>query len=329
MVAAQIPWTRSFITTTVRFHRHGSPTVLDVEDEVIGAPGPGQVRLRHEVIGVSPADTSVHQGLRSHRSTSVPGVSGAGIVEAVGPGVFPIGVGDLVAYFRSPGSYTQVRLIEADSLLKIPKDLSSEQVVAVLSKGLPAWIAINSLHRLRAGETVLVQGGSGSVGTLLARWAKARGAIVIGTARSEAKRLAMMGSIDHALLSDDPELAGRIRKLVPGGVDVVYDLIGQATFAASAAAVRDGGTIATLGEASGKPSINRIALAVRDVHVASGAMTQYWKGSMAKAVRDLFDAYRKGIFGALDVTRYPLAQAAQAHSDIASRRKPGAVVLIP
>lgn len=317
------------MSTTIRFHQYGSADVLKVEDEQVGIPGSGQVRLRQEAIGVNFIDTLFRQGVFSVPLPSVAGVEGAGIIEAIGPDVDNFMVGDRVAYFLSPGSYAEVRLIKATDLIKVPDDLTSEQVVTVLTKGLTAWAALNGFYSLKAGETVLVQGASGGVGLLIARWAKALGATVIGTAGSETKRVALAGSIDHALLSDDPDLDTQIRTIAPGGVDVVYELVGQATFATSAQVVRDGGTIVMIGAASGQPSIDQQQLAARRVKMTSGPMAQHVQASLPQVTKAVFDAYRRGVFGQLEVTRYPLTQAAAAHDDIASRRKFGTQILIP
>ncbi|HEX7864130.1 MAG TPA: zinc-binding dehydrogenase [Variovorax sp.] len=317
------------MTTTIRFHQYGSPEVLQVEDDNVGAPGPGQVRLRHEAIGVNFIDTAFRQGVMPVPLPSVPGVEGAGIVEAIGPGVTGIQVGNRMAYFLAPGSYAQVRLVDAAALLKVPGDLSSEQTVTMLTKGLTAWAGLNGFHQLKAGEKVLVQGASSSVGTMLSRWAKAKGAAVIGTVGSESKKAALVGTIDHVLLSGDADLAAQIRRLAPEGVDVVYEFVGRATFAASAAAVRDGGAIVTIGAASGAPDIDRSSLAARGVLVVGGPMAQHVQGVVARAAGDVFDAYRKGIFGTLEVARYPLVEAARAHEDIAARRKSGTIILVP
>lgn len=317
------------MSTTIRFHQYGSADVLKIEDEQVGIPGSGQVRLRQEAIGVNFIDTLFRQGVFSVPLPSVAGVEGAGIIEAIGPDVDNFMVGDRVAYFLSPGSYAEVRLIKATDLIKVPDDLTSEQVVTVLTKGLTAWAALNGFYSLKAGETVLVQGASGGVGLLIARWAKALGATVIGTAGSETKRVALAGSIDHALLSDDPDLDTQIRTIAPGGVDVVYELVGQATFATSAQVVRDGGTIVMIGAASGQPSIDQQQLAARRVKMTSGPMVQHVQASLPQVTKAVFDAYRRGVFGQLEVTRYPLTQAAAAHDDIASRRKFGTQILIP
>ncbi len=318
------------MTTTIRFHQYGGPEVLQVEDEQIGAPGPGQVRLRHEAIGVNFIDTIFRQGIYPVTLPSVAGVEGAGLVEALGAGVAGLAVGDRVAYFLAPGSYAAVRLINADALIKLPEDISSEQAAAILTKGLTAWAGLNGFHQLKAGETVLVQGASGSVGLLISRWAKRLGATVIGTAGSVAKRDAVAGSLDHALLSGDPELVAQIKRLAPNGVDVVYEFVGKATFAASAAAVRAGGGIVNIGAASGPPVIDQAELAARGVRVVGGPMAQHLAGpALAEATAAVFSAYRAGVFGKLEVKRYPLKEAARAHEDIASRRRTGMLILVP
>jgi len=317
------------MSTTIRFHQYGAPDVLTPEQEEVGSPGPMQVRLRHEAIGVNFIDTAFRQGIFPMALPGVTGVEGAGIVEAVGSDVQGIHAGDRMAYFLAPGSYAEVRLINAADLIRSPDDLSSAEIATVLTKGLTAWAALNGFYPLKAGETVLVQGASSNVGLLVSRWAKARGARVIGTAGSAAKQAAIAGSVDHVLPSGSEHLAGQVRAIAPAGVDVVYEFVGKATFAASAAAVRDGGTIVTIGAASGSPAIDQAALARRNVRVVGGPMAQHLQGRVAQASDEVFDAYRKGIFGDFKATVYPLVKAAAAHEDIAARRKSGPMILVP
>ncbi|MDR7135038.1 NADPH2:quinone reductase [Lysobacter niastensis] len=317
------------MTMTIRFHQYGAPDVLVPEDEQVGLPGTGQVRLRQEAIGVNFIDTAFRQGIFPMPLPGVTGVEGAGMVEAVGTGVDGIRVGDRMAYFLAPGSYAEVRLVNAADLIRTPDDLSSAEVATVLTKGLTAWAGLNGFYHLKAGETVLVQGASSNVGLLLSRWAKTRGAVVIGTAGSEAKRAALQGAVDHALLSDSDHLAEQVRELVPNGADVVYEFVGKATFAASLAAVRDGGTIVTIGAASGAPVVDQAILTSRHVRMVGGPMAQHLQGKVMQASSDVFNAYREGIFGEFSATAYPLANAAVAHADIASRRKSGPMILVP
>ena len=317
------------MNTTVRFHQYGAPDVLQVEDDAVPTPSAGQVRLRHEAIGVNFIDTLFRQGAFPVPLPSVPGVEGVGIVEALGTSVTGIKIGQRMAYYLAPGSYTQQRVIGVEHLVSVPDDLSAEQVAAVLTKGLTAWAGLNGYHPLKSGETVLIQGASSAVGSLLACWAKAHGAVVIGTAGSTNKRAELASVIDHALPSDAPDLAAQVRRLAPQGVDVVYELVGKATFAASVAAVRDGGTIACIGAASGAPEFEKGELARREIRMVGGPMANHLQGRVSEATAAVFDAYRRGLLGSVPVTRYALKDAAQAHRDIAERRKTGALMLIP
>jgi len=317
------------MSTTIRFHQYGAPDVLIPEQEEVGALAPAQVRLRHEAIGVNFIDTAFRQGIIPMSLPGVTGVEGAGIVEAVGLDVHGIRAGDRMAYFLAPGSYAEVRLINAADLIRSPDDLSSAEIATVLTKGLTAWAALNGFYPLKAGETVLVQGASSNVGWLVSRWARARGARVIGTAGSVAKQAAIAESVDHVLPSGSENLAEQVRAIAPAGVDVVYEFVGKATFAASAASVRNGGTIVTIGAASGSPAIDQTELTSRNVRVVGGPMAQYLRGRVVQASDEVFDAYRRGVFGDFKATVYPLVQAAAAHEDIAARRKSGPMILVP
>jgi NADPH2:quinone reductase len=152
------------MSTVIRFYRYGPPSVLKVEEELVGSPGAGQVRLRHEAIGVNFVDTMFRDGTFTVPLPCVPGVEGAGVVGALGPGVTSLAVGDRVGYFYAPGSYASVRLINADALVRLPGDSSTEQAATILAKGLTAWMRIRVLYQLKAGERVLVQGASGGAG---------------------------------------------------------------------------------------------------------------------------------------------------------------------
>lgn len=317
------------MTTVVRVHKYGPPSVLNVEDEQLGSPASGQVRLCQEAIGVNFVDTAFRDGTFGVPLPFVPGVEAAGVIEAVGPGVTDFAVGDRVGYFFAPGAYASVRLIDASALIHLPDDMTTERAATVMAKGLTAWMGLRAIYQLKAGEAVLVQGASGGVGTLISRWAKALGATVIGTAGTAEKQEQVAGAVDHALRSDDPGLAAKIRSLAPNGVDVVYEFVGRATFASSVAAVRDGGTILTIGAASGQPSMDQALLAARGIRVAGGGMPQCVKGpAVAIATGELFDAYRNGVFGEIEVARYPIAEAVRAHEDIAARRRSGLPILV-
>jgi len=316
------------MSVVVRFYKPGTPDVLRVEEHAVGEPGPGQVRLRHEAIGLNFVDTMFRDGTFPTPLPFVTGVEGAGLVEAIGPGVRTVKIGDRVVYFFAPGAYASHRLIAPDTLTRLPDDVPTAHAAALFTKGLTAWMGLFDLHPVKAGDVVLVQGASGGVGALLARWARALGATVIGTG-SPNKLGRVARDADHALASDDPELASNLRSIVPAGVNVVYEMIGNATFAASAAAVCDGGTIATIGAASGQPAIDHDALAARGVRVTAGSTPRSLAGRMEAATSALFEAYRQGVFQPLDVARYALTDVARAHHDIARRGIAGSAILMP
>lgn len=316
------------MSVVIRFHEVGTPDVMKIEDESVGAPGLGQVRLSQEAIGVNFVDTLFRNGAFQAPLPFVTGVEGAGVIEAMGADVEGWSPGDRAAYFFAPGAYAATRLIAADALLPLPRDIESRTAAAILTKGLTAWMGLKDLHPLKAGERILVQGATGAVGGMLGQWARALGAEVIGVG-SNGKRDRLLQVSDHALDSADPELTQKILAIAPGGVDVVYDFIGAATFASSQAAVRDGGDIVTIGSASGSPAIDRAEVARRDVKIIGGSTPNSVAGRAQAAADDVFDAFRSGVFGDPEVTIYRLAEAGRAHQDLAARRVRGAAVLIP
>jgi len=318
------------MTSTIRMHATGAPSVLRLEDGDAGAPGPGQVRLRQEAIGVNYVDTMVRDGRFPLALPAVPGFEGAGTVQALGPGVTQLRVGQRVGYFFAIGAYAAERVIDAQALIPLPDDVDAEHAAAFLSKGLTAWMGLRALYPLRAGEIILVQGASGNVGAILARWARSLGVTVIGVAGSSRKLAKVKGGADHALAADDPAFADKLRAIAPAGVDVVYDFVGAAVAAQTLASVRDGGTIAAIGAASGQARFDPAALVRRSIALRAGGTPQYvTRDKVAAASAELFASMRAGLFDDLAIVRYPLAQAAQAHADIEDRKQEGLAVLVP
>ncbi len=318
------------MTTTIRMQHTGAPSVLRPEDIAAGAPGSGQVRLRQKAIGVNYVDTMVRDGRFPVPLPAVPGFEGAGTVEALGPGVTQLRVGQRVAYFFAIGAYAAERVIDAHVLVPLPDDVDAEHAAAFLSKGLTAWMGLRALHRLRAGETILVQGASGNVGAILARWARSLGATVIGVAGSSSKLDKVKQGADHALAADDPAFEEKLYTIAPCGVDVVYDFVGAAVARQTLASLRDGGAIIAIGAASGPSRFDPAALAQRGIQVRAGGTPQYvTSDNVDEAVGELFGAMRAGLFDDLAIVRYPLARAAEAHEDIEGRRLQGIAVLVP
>lgn len=274
-------------------------------------------------------DTAFRDGSFNAALPAVGGVEAAGVIDAVGPGVTDHAVGDRVGYFFAPGSYAELRNVPAEVLIRLPDDIAFDDAAAIMTKGLTAWMAIRHLHPVEPGETVLVQGVTGGVGSLTARWADALGAQVVGTG-SAAKLGVLDGTRVNSADSHDPHLADRLRQMVPGGFDLVCEFAGRATFPTSVTTVRDGGEIVMIGAASGRPKVDRDTLASRRIRLSGGSTAQLVRGPLlASASAEVFDAHRRGVFGTLRLSRYPLAEAARAHEDIASRNRDGLLLLIP
>jgi NADPH2:quinone reductase len=319
----------------VRIHQAGQPSVMQYETlaQELATPGPGQVRIRHHAIGLNFVDTLLRNGAFSVPLPFTMGVEGAGVVQETGAGVRDLKPGDRVAYFFSFGAYANERLIDASQLVKLPEDIGTETAAAILTKGLTAWMMLFGAHKLKRGETVLVHAAAGGVGALVARWAKALGAKVIATVGSPAKaRLVRAAGIEHVLDANDPGLAGQVRALNGGhGVDVVFELVGKATFGQSVAALRSGGHLLHVGNASGTPDIDKADLAARGIHYQHATTGQFAgdRAGLEEGARDVFQALRDGVFGAIAPTRYRLADAVQAHADLEARRIAGPAILIP
>src|SRR5512135_3686993 len=184
----------------VRYHKQGGPEVLQVDDIQVGDPGAGQVRIRHTAIGVNFVDTYQRSGLYPMQLPAVAGNEGAGVVEAVGPGVTDLKAGDRVCYTGIPGSYCEQRLVPADRMVKLPEGISEEQAASMLLKGLTVHYLIFTTYPVKKGETVLWHAAAGGVGLIACQWLKALGVTTIGTAGSPDKMaLAKSHGADHVI----------------------------------------------------------------------------------------------------------------------------------
>ena len=217
--------------------------------------------------------------------------------------------------------------------MKLPAGVSTEQAAAILAKGLTAWALVKRVHVVKPGDTVLVHAAAGGVGSLVASWAQALGAKVIATVGSPNKaEMVRERGIEHVLDANDTDLAVKVKALNGGnGVDVVYELVGATTFEKSVAAIRDGGDLVHLGNASGSPTVDEAALEARSIRYVKPVTGQVVssRAILDEASVDLFAALQDDIFGQLPITRYPLREASRAHEDIAARRIVGSIILVP
>ena len=217
----------------IRIHQVGGPEVLCWESVVVGEPSHGQVRLRQTAIGLNYIDAYHRMGLYSVPSLpAILGVEGAGIVEAVGPGVKGITEGDRVAYAGPLGAYAEHRLVAADRLVVLPDWLDDIQAAATLLQGMTAEYLLRRTYCVQPGDTILIQAAAGGTGLLLCQWAKALGATVIGTVSTEGKAVqAAAAGADHVILYTRENFVDRVREITGGvGVAVVYDGVGSSTF---------------------------------------------------------------------------------------------------
>src|SRR5258707_11681690 len=240
----------------VRFHETGGPEVLRYEDVEVGEPGPGQVRLRHEAVGLNFADTYFRSGLYPVPMPAGMGVEAAGVVEAIGADVTNVAVGDRVTYtgfINTLGAYSTERLIPAAPLIKLPAGIACETAAAMTMRGLTSAYLMRRIWPLKAGETILLHAAAGGVGLIVSQWAKLLGLTVIGTVSNQEKAaLARAHGCDHVIDYGKEEVAKRVRELTGGaGVPVVFDGVGRSTFISSLESLSRPGPMVCFGTASG------------------------------------------------------------------------------
>lgn len=322
--------TQAFIETT------GGPEVIQWREVDLPAPGPGEVLVRHEAVGLNYIDTYYRSGLYPVPLPSGLGVEAAGVVEAVGEGVTGLRPGQRVASFGGgPGAYATARIIRAADLFALPEGVDSRTAAAVFLKGATVEALAERCAPAAPGDWVLVPAAAGGVGLLLVQWLKARGVRVIGTVGSPAKvALAQQAGAEHVFLSNDPELAARVRETTGGdGVRVSYDGVGAATWEASLKSMARRGTIVSFGNASGPVTgVNLGVLAQHgSLYVTRMTMFDYYRdpAEAAAGAAKLWDMVASGKLTVTVGQTYALTDAAQAHRDLEARKTTGSTLLLP
>jgi len=320
----------------IRIHATGGPEVLRWEDVVIGEPGEGEARIRHTAIGVNFIDTYHRSGLYPITLPNGLGSEAAGVVEAVGPGVRSVRIGDRVAYAGSPpGAYSQTRLVPAGILVPIPDGVADETAAAVMLKGMTAQYLIRRTYPVKAGETVVFHAAAGGVGLIACQWLKALGATVIGTVGSDEKvPIARAHGCDHVIVSAREDLAKRVREITGGaGVPVVFDSVGRDTFLASLDCLRQLGLMVSFGNSSGKVTPFDIGILAQkgSLYLTRPTLATYTatRADLETTAKDVFDVIREGKVKIEVRHRYPLADAQQVHRDLEGRRTVGSIVMTP
>ena len=319
----------------IRFSQTGGPEVLKLESVEAGAPGPGQARVRHSYVAVNFIDVYFRTGRYPAQLPSGLGSDAVGVVEAVGPGVTDVRAGDRVGYLLGPqGAYSDVRVMPADVLIKLPDAISDLSAATIMMKGMTAQYLFRQVYPLKGGETILYHAAAGGVGLIACQWARALGVTMIGTVSSDEKAaIAKAHGCAHTIVTTRENIAKRVREITDGkGVPVVYDSVGKDTLEASLDSLQVRGTLVSNGTSSGPVLIDTTLLAVKgSIWVTRPAMVHYAtpRAHMLEMARELFDLVLAGRIRSEPQQSYPLAEAAAAHRALESRKTVGATVLVP
>jgi NADPH2:quinone reductase len=321
----------------IRLERTGGPEVLELVEIERPEPKPGQILIRHEAIGVNFIETYQRSGLYPMKLPSGLGGEAAGVVESVGEGVTRFKVGDRVATAGSgsPGAYADYSAALADRAVALPASIDFQTAAAALLKGMTAEFLLRRLHKVEAGETILVHAAAGGVGQIMVQWAKALGAVVIATVGSEAKaaRVRELGA-DHVILYRDQDVAAEVRRITDGkGVPVAYDSVGKDTFEGTLKSLARRGIFVSFGNASGPPPpiegrqlmLNGSLFFTRPTMVDYQATT----AELDASAEALFEMIGSGKIRIEIGQTFPLADARKAHEALESRATIGASLLIP
>ncbi|MGD0829675.1 MAG: quinone oxidoreductase [Terracidiphilus sp.] len=319
----------------IQIYQTGGPEVLKLAELPIPQPGPGQVLIRVEAVGVNFIEIYFRKGTYKASLPLTPGSEAAGTVEELGPGVTGFVAGDLVASVSVLGSYAEYALVAAAGLVKVPEGLTPEQAAAAMLQGMTAHYLAYSTYPLKAGETVLIHAGAGGVGLLLTQMAARLGARVITTvSTAEKAELSREAGASDVILYTEQDFEVETRRLTGGkGVDVVYDSVGKTTFEGSLNCLRPRGLLALFGAASGPvPPFDLIQLSGKgSLYITRPTLWHYvaTRADLEWRAGDVLGWAAKGELKLRTEFMYPLAEAAQAQIDLEARKTTGKILLEP
>ena len=328
----------------VRMQRNGGPEVLVWEDHLLPAPGPGEVRIRHTAIAFNFSDVNVRRGgfyiARPLEFPVILGNEGAGVVEALGPGVSGVSVGERVAYvgsggpfYENTGSYAQARNLPATCLMPLPDHICDVTTAGLMLKGLTASLVINRHYKPRPGDWVLIHAAASGVGLILVQWCKHLGATVVGTVGSAEKaRVAEASGCDYTILYRETDFVAAVRRLRAKGVDAVLDGVGKDVLERSLDCMAPFGHLVNYGNASGHPApLDLLLLAKKGSLIVSRPAFSFHIADPADAraaTAELFDLLAQGVLKVEIGATFPLQDAAAAHAAVEARSVAGSIVLV-
>jgi NADPH2:quinone reductase len=315
----------------------GGPEVLQYVAKPEPTPGPGEVLIKADAIGVNYIDTYFRSGQYPRELPFVVGTEVCGTVVRTGDDVAAIRVGDRVVTANAVGAYAEYSCAPADFVAYVPESVPSDAIASALLKGMTAHYLIKSVYQVQPGDWLLVHAGAGGVGLILTQWATSVGARVITTASTPAKAdlSRQAGAVEVLDYPEDPaEFADRVREISDGhGVAAVYDGVGRSTFDASLASLAVRGTLALFGASSGPvPPVDPIRLmAAGSVYLARPSLAHFIRSPDEFACRagELIDAIANDSIVITVGGHYPLAEVQRAHEDLQARKTTGSIVLVP
>ncbi len=320
----------------IRIHGHGGPEVMTWEEIDLGAPGPGEIRIRHTAVGLNYIDTYHRTG--AYPIPALPGVigmEGAGIVTALGAGVGGVSVGDRVAYANPIGAYAEERLIPAERVVAIPDGISDQTAAGMMLQGMTVRYLLRETYKVGPGTVILFHAAAGGVGLIACQWARHLGATLIGTVGSDDKgELAKANGATHVINYRTENFVERVKDLTGGeGCDVVYDAIGRDTFPASLDCLKPRGLWVSFGSASGPVDAFDMGLLAKKGSLFATRPTLFTyvakRQDLVANAAELFDVVGRGIVTIAVNQTYALKDAASAHRDLEARRTTGSTVLLP
>lgn len=324
------------MTKAIRIHQTGGPEVLSWEEITLLDPGPGQIRVRHTAVGLNFIDIYFRTGLYPAPIPTGLGLEAAGVVEAIGPDVAGLAIGDRIAYGTGPmGAYSEAAICQADRVVKVPDAISDATAAAMMLKGMTAQYLLRQTYSVRPGDTILIHAAAGGVGLIACQWAKHLGATVIGTVGSQEKAdLARTHGCDHTILYRDENVVERVKDITGGaGVPVVYDSVGKDTWDLSLDCLAPRGLMVSYGNASGAvPAFEPAVLSQKgSLFLTRPTLFNYTSTpeDLRACAEDLFFVVMNGNVKIEVHQTYPLRDAAEAHRDLEGRKTTGATVLLP
>jgi NADPH2:quinone reductase len=317
----------------MQIRQTGGPEVLNWTAVDVGEPGSGQVRLRQAAAGLNYIDVYHRTGYYPQPLPFIPGLEGAGTVEAVAPDVRGLKVGDRVAYAGPTGGYSDVRLIEADRLVRLPDTISFDQAAAMMLQGMTSQVLIRQIYTVKAGDLILVHAAAGGTGLILCQWAAALGATVIGTVSTEAKaEIARAHGCSHTILYTKQDFVTEVSRISGGEkLPVVFDSVGKDTFLRSLDCLRPRGLMVTFGQASGPiDPIAPVLLSQKGSLFLTRPILFHYiqrRDALEASAKELFEAVASGKVRINVNQRFALKDAAEAHRALEARATAGSTIL--